>query len=123
VRSTRPARCRGTRLATAAGLAVLSQLDDAAYDRLQAKAGLLADGLRAAFSDAGVPARVPQVGPLVGLFFTSPDDHGPGPVDFDTAAASVALGRYPRSSTGCSSGASPSRPALRGALRLPRPHR
>jgi len=81
----------GNPLATAAGLAVLSQLDAAAHDELAARAAVLADGLAAAFAAAGVPARVPRVGPLVGLFFGD----GPDPVDFDAAVSSVALGHYP----------------------------
>lgn len=86
----------GNPLATAAGLAVLSQLDDSAYERLVATAERLADGLRAAFADAGVAAVVPRVGPLVGCFFGDDDTFGgPRPVDFASAGASVALGRYP----------------------------
>lgn len=81
----------GNPLATAAGLAVLGELDAEAYEALEAFATRLADGLREVLASAGVPARVPQVGPLVGLFFGAGDD----PVDFDSAAASVALGRYP----------------------------
>ncbi len=84
----------GNPLATAAGLTVLSQLDAAAYDQLSGIATTLADGLRSAFSDAGVPALVPRVGPLVGLYFVR-DAGDPAPVDFLTAAASVDLGRYP----------------------------
>lgn len=80
----------GNPLATAAGLAVLSQLDDDAYGRLEVSARALAAGLRMAFDEAGVPVVVPRVGPLVGLFFGAE-----APVDFDTARASVALGRYP----------------------------
>ncbi len=86
----------GNPLATAAGLAVLSQLDQDAYDRLCSIAEVLASGLRSAFADAGVAAVVPRVGPLVGCFFG--DDGtwgGERPVDFSTASASVALGRYP----------------------------
>ena len=57
----------GNPLATAAGLAALDHLDDAAYTRLEATAARLADGLTAA-----VPAAVvPRVGPLVGLFFAT----------------------------------------------------
>jgi len=85
----------GNPLATAAGLAVLSQLDASAYDQLIATATTLADGLRSAFGDAGVPAVVVQVGPLVGLFFVRWSGD-PAPVDFATAAASVDLGRYPK---------------------------
>jgi glutamate-1-semialdehyde 2,1-aminomutase len=60
----------GNPLATAAGLAVLDQLDADAYTRLEATATALADGLRDALAGAGVPAQVPRVGPLVGLFFS-----------------------------------------------------
>ena len=60
----------GNPLATAAGLAVLSRLDTAAYHRLEATATSLADGLRAAVTAAGLAVQVPQVGPLVGLFFS-----------------------------------------------------
>ncbi len=80
----------GNPLATAAGLAVLSQLDAAAYEQLAATATSLADGLAAAFAAAGVPVVVPRVGPLVGLFFGTT-----APTDFDSAAASVAGGRHP----------------------------
>jgi glutamate-1-semialdehyde 2,1-aminomutase len=81
----------GNPLATAAGLAVLGQLDPSAYADLWATAGALAEGLSKTFADAGVPARVPRIGPLVGIFF----GEGPDPVDFAGAAASVGLGRYP----------------------------
>ncbi len=81
----------GNPLATAAGLAVLGDLDAGAYEALEFFATRLADGLREVLAAAGVPARVPQVGPLVGIFFGGGDE----PADFDAAAASVALGRYP----------------------------
>ncbi len=79
----------GNPLATAAGRAVLYQLDAAAYVHLSDNAEVLASGLRAAFDAAGVPVVVPRVGPLVGLFFGDTQ-----PVDYATAAASVSLGRY-----------------------------
>ncbi len=85
----------GNPLATAAGLAALSQLDDEAYARLAATATSLAEGLTAAFADAGVPAVIPRVETLVGIFFGS---HAPR--DADDAAASVGLGLYPRFFTG-----------------------
>ncbi len=85
----------GNPLATAAGLAVLSQLDAVAYDQLTVTATTLADGLRSAFAAAAVPAVVPQVGPLVGLFFVRVDGEV-APVDFATASTSVDLGRYPK---------------------------
>lgn len=81
----------GNPLATAAGAAVLGELDDASYERLARTAEQLAGGLTEAFAGAGVTVRFPQVGPLVGVFF----GEGDVPVDFATAAASVALGRYP----------------------------
>jgi glutamate-1-semialdehyde 2,1-aminomutase len=81
----------GNPLATAAGLAVLSQLDEAAYLRLEATASTLAAGLREAIGAAGVPVHVPRVATLVGIFF------GDGPVvDFESARASVASGVYKR---------------------------
>ena len=58
----------GNPLATAAGLAVLAQLDDAAYKQLEAKATRFADGLQRARPDA----QITRVGTLTGLFF-SPD--------------------------------------------------
>jgi glutamate-1-semialdehyde 2,1-aminomutase len=57
----------GNPLATAAGLAALSLLDDGAYDFLSQQARRLGEGLRQAFAAAGVPAVVPVVGTLVGL--------------------------------------------------------
>jgi glutamate-1-semialdehyde 2,1-aminomutase len=80
----------GNPLATAAGLAVLDALDDAAYVRLEATAAALATGLRLAFDAAGVDVVVPRFGPLVGIFF----GHD-APLDFEGAAVSVAAGRYP----------------------------
>jgi glutamate-1-semialdehyde 2,1-aminomutase len=59
----------GNPLATAAGLAVLSRLDRAAYAGLEERAAVLAAGLEAALAGAGLPAQVPRVGPLAGLFF------------------------------------------------------
>lgn len=59
----------GNPLATAAGLATLELLDAEAYVELERIATRLATGMRSAFDAAGVPAMVPQVGPLVGLFF------------------------------------------------------
>jgi glutamate-1-semialdehyde 2,1-aminomutase len=56
----------GNPLATAAGIAALDLLDAAAYERLDATAARLADGLAAAVPGASVG----RVGPLVGLFFS-----------------------------------------------------
>ncbi|RZV44016.1 MAG: aminotransferase class III-fold pyridoxal phosphate-dependent enzyme, partial [Acidimicrobiales bacterium] len=68
----------GNPLATAAGLATLEQLDREAYTELNRIATRLATGMRSIFDDAGVPAVVPQVGPLVGLFFGDAE-----PTNFD----------------------------------------
>jgi glutamate-1-semialdehyde 2,1-aminomutase len=70
----------GNPLATAAGLAALEHLEPSAYDALEATASRLADGLRAAFADAGVVATVPQVGTLVGIFL-----RGEQPTDYAEA--------------------------------------
>ncbi|HEV3505509.1 MAG TPA: glutamate-1-semialdehyde 2,1-aminomutase [Actinomycetes bacterium] len=61
----------GNPLATAAGLATLGLLDDAAYRHLDDLAATLADGLRAAFDEAGAPARVQRAGNLFSLFMTT----------------------------------------------------
>jgi glutamate-1-semialdehyde 2,1-aminomutase len=60
----------GNPLATAAGLATLSLLDDDAYRHLDGLAGALDDGLRDAFAAAGVPARVQRAGNLFSVFMT-----------------------------------------------------
>jgi glutamate-1-semialdehyde 2,1-aminomutase len=79
----------GNPLATAAGLAVLETVGIADYDTLCARAVRLGHGLEVAISGAGIPVRVPVVGPLVGLFF------GAEPVnDYASARASVSGGRY-----------------------------
>ena len=70
----------GNPLATAAGLAALALLDDGAYEALEVTATRLADGLATAFADAGLVARVPRVGPLVGLHLGDAEVH-----DYDDA--------------------------------------
>jgi glutamate-1-semialdehyde 2,1-aminomutase len=56
----------GNPLATAAGLAVLHELDDQAYEDLTAKATRFADGLSKALPDA----QITQVQTLTGVFFS-----------------------------------------------------
>lgn len=81
----------GNPLAMAAGLAALGRLDDDAYTRLAATATRLAEGLRQAFASAGVEAQVPQVGPLLGVFFID------RPVrNYDDAKSAADGGRYAR---------------------------
>jgi glutamate-1-semialdehyde 2,1-aminomutase len=60
----------GNPLATAAGLATLALLDDAAYRHLDRVAATLADGVQAAFDAAGLPARVQRAGNLLSVFMT-----------------------------------------------------
>ncbi len=72
----------GNPLATAAGLAVLELLDDAAYDALERTATALADGLTTAVAGTGLAVQVPRAWTLVGLFFSA------SPVtDYDGAGA------------------------------------
>ncbi len=79
----------GNPLATAAGLAVLTQLDAAAYDRLSATAAELAEGLSTAAREAGVALQVPRAQSLLGLAFAEE------PVtDYDGARAAASNGRY-----------------------------
>ncbi len=80
----------GNPLATAAGLATLRLLDGAAYARLDAVAGRLADGLQAAFDAAGVPATVQRAGNLFSAFMTS------DPVTDYDAARKQDTGAYAR---------------------------
>ncbi len=80
----------GNPLATAAGLAVLAQLDDGRYEELAATARSLGDGLAEAIGGAGVPVQAPVVGPLVGLFFADQ------PVrNYDDAKEAAGRGLYP----------------------------
>ncbi len=60
----------GNPLATAAGLAVLAELDDDSYAALERTAARLADGLAKAFANAAIPAQVTRARTLVGIFFT-----------------------------------------------------
>ena len=79
----------GNPLATAAGLAALSLLDDAAYLMLAGRAEQLAKALAPVVEEAGWPVQVPRVGPLLGVFFAEE------PVtDYDGARAAAATGRY-----------------------------
>jgi glutamate-1-semialdehyde 2,1-aminomutase len=80
----------GNPLATAAGLAVLNELDAGAYRELARLAGLLGAGLAGAMTGAGLAVRVPVVGALVGVFFASS-----AVVDYEGARASAASGYYP----------------------------
>ncbi len=60
----------GNPLAVAAGLATLSLLGQEAYDYLAATTTALADGLRAAATEAGYPVQVQSLPGLLTVFFT-----------------------------------------------------
>ena len=80
----------GNPLATAAGLAVLRAVEAQDYEELSRRAARFAGRLADAISRSGVPAQVPVVGPLVGLFLSE------RPVtDNATARAAVGEGWYP----------------------------
>jgi glutamate-1-semialdehyde 2,1-aminomutase len=81
----------GNPLATAAGLATLSLLDEAAYQRLDQLAVTLADGVQSAFDEAGLPARVQRAGTLFSVFMT-----GDEVLDYDGAQKqdTAAYGRF-----------------------------
>ena len=110
----------GNPLATAAGLAVLAQLDaDAsAYDRLEATAARLADGLAAVFADAGLAVQTPRAFTLDGLFFG--DEPVTGYADAKRTDAKALRDVLPRDAR---AGRVPRAEQLRGDVPEPRPRR
>jgi glutamate-1-semialdehyde 2,1-aminomutase len=60
----------GNPLACAAGLATLRELDDAAYDRVDAAAHAVGEAASEALAAAGVPHRLQRAGSLFSIFFT-----------------------------------------------------
>jgi glutamate-1-semialdehyde 2,1-aminomutase len=70
----------GNPLATAAGLAVLGELNDDAYARLEASAERLVTGIRDTLGAAGLEVQAPRAFTLAGLFFS-----GTSVVDYDDA--------------------------------------
>jgi len=58
----------GNPLATAAGCAALQLLDSRAYQQIYTSTERLGSGLEKVLNDAGLPATVPRVGSLLGLF-------------------------------------------------------
>jgi glutamate-1-semialdehyde 2,1-aminomutase len=96
----------GNPLATAAGLAVLGAVDAEAYAALSDRVASFAAGLAKVLNQALIrgsgdtavhavlEARVPVVGPLLGLFFVP---EGSGPIlDYDDAVRSASTGLYAR---------------------------
>ncbi len=77
----------GNPLATAAGLAVLSELDRSCYTELAGRVGRLGAALAQVL---GPGVQVPVVGPLVGLFFSAETV-----TSYEGATKSAATGRYP----------------------------
>jgi glutamate-1-semialdehyde 2,1-aminomutase len=63
----------GNPLTLAAGLANLKALTPDAYEHLDALGERLADGLRHAFADADIPARLLQRGSLLHSYFLDPN--------------------------------------------------
>jgi glutamate-1-semialdehyde 2,1-aminomutase len=85
----------GNPLATAAGLAVLTEVTDDDYAELGARAASFAANLTAAIAEGGLAVRVPVIGPLVGLFLSPSEPIGVA-VDYVTAHALASNGVYPR---------------------------
>ena len=81
----------GNPVACAAGLAQVRLLTDDVYARLRSATDRLVEGLRAAFSDAGVTATVSQVGTLAGFVFA---DAAPRRYEDVAAADHGAYGRF-----------------------------
>jgi glutamate-1-semialdehyde 2,1-aminomutase len=81
----------GNPLATAAGLAVLGQLDGTAYEMLDGRAGELQAMLGPVFAEHGLAVQLPRVGPLLGIHFSET------PVsDYDDARRAAENGTYRR---------------------------
>jgi glutamate-1-semialdehyde 2,1-aminomutase len=79
----------GNPVATAAGLAVLDQLDDAVFKMVAGRAEELAPQLKRVIEEAGFPVQVPRVGPLLGLFFDDQPVH-----NYDDAQRACGNGIY-----------------------------
>jgi glutamate-1-semialdehyde 2,1-aminomutase len=78
----------GNPLATAAGLAVLGELDAGAFTELERIATRLTDGLAKVSADAGIDAQLPRAWTLAGIFFAAAPVH-----DFEDARGADAA-RY-----------------------------
>ncbi len=79
----------GNPLATAAGLAVLAQLDDAVLTGLAGRVARFGAGLAEAIASAGLPIEVPVSGTLCSVMFSERPV-----VDYDGAKAAAATGWY-----------------------------
>jgi glutamate-1-semialdehyde 2,1-aminomutase len=92
----------GNPLATAAGLAVLTEVTEADYVDLSSRVGSFAAKLVSAISGGGLAVRAPVIGPLVGLFLGPSDGSAVSherisdPIDYVTARQWAGNGVYPR---------------------------
>jgi glutamate-1-semialdehyde 2,1-aminomutase len=84
----------GNPLATAAGLAVLSEVGAEDYASLTTRVASFAAALGSAIADGGLAVTVPVVGPLVGLFLAPPSEQLVAPVDYVTAHQLASNGVY-----------------------------
>lgn len=84
----------GNPLATAAGLAVLENVQRADYEELARCAGVFARRLADAIRGGGLGAAAPAVGPLLGLVVSPPDQEVLAPVDYASAQRGAAAGVY-----------------------------
>ena len=84
----------GNPLATAAGLAVLGEVDPSDYAQLTDRVAAFAGRLEQSLRSGGLAARVPVVGPLVGLYLAPAGEEISLPTDFDTARALASNGVY-----------------------------
>ncbi|MGH9304530.1 MAG: glutamate-1-semialdehyde 2,1-aminomutase, partial [Acidimicrobiales bacterium] len=81
----------GNPLATAAGLAVLGQLQPERYEELSLRVARLSSGLKEAIAASGLAVQVPSYSSLFGIYFSE------DPVlDYDGARAAAANGHYVR---------------------------
>jgi glutamate-1-semialdehyde 2,1-aminomutase len=80
----------GNPLATAAGLAVLEHLNEAAYAHLESSVARLAHGLTEAIRRNGLPVEVPVFRTLFCIFFSDEPVH-----DYQGAIRAAASGLYP----------------------------
>jgi glutamate-1-semialdehyde 2,1-aminomutase len=86
----------GNPLATAAGLAVLEEVNAQDYAELGARVASFAENLSSAIAAGGLAVSAPVVGPLVGLFLAPGGGALQPPVDYVTAHELAANGVYPR---------------------------
>ena len=86
----------GNPLATAAGLAVLTEMTGPDYAELSDRAARFAASLAGAVREGGLQAVVPCVGPLVGLLVGPPGADLSLPADHVQAARIAGNGVYPR---------------------------